>query len=67
MDTNGRNKMTGKMLKKIRLKSGLTVKKFYEEKLKLSYYTIGLNIERFAEVPQDVIDRLKKNGFLEDK
>lgn len=59
--------MTGKQLKKIRTNSGFTTKKFYEEKLGYTYYTAGLNIERFAEIPQDTIDRLKKNGFLEDK
>lgn len=59
--------MQGKQLKKLRKNTGLTLREFYEKKLGYSYYTQGLNLERFAEVPQDTIDRLKKNGFLEDK
>lgn len=56
--------MTGKQLKNIRKASGLTLKNFYEKKLGLSYYTMGLNAEKSYAVPKSIIQKLEANGIV---
>jgi hypothetical protein len=56
--------MTGKQLKRLRKDSGMTLKKFYEIEMGYGYYTIGLNMEKFAEIPVEAVERLKKAKFI---
>lgn len=59
--------MTGQDLKTIRVKSGLTVKQFYEEKLGYSYYSSAMVYEKYAKVPEEAEKRLKESGLIEKK
>lgn len=59
--------MTGKQLKALRKKKNMTLMKFYVDTLGYAYHTIGSSLERFAEIPQDTIDRLKKAGLMKEE
>jgi len=59
--------MTGKQLRKIRKESKLTAKQFYEERLGFTFYTAGLSLEKFAEIPDTQLEKLEKAGFFKRK
>ena len=59
--------MTGKQLKALRKKNKMTFMRFYVDTLGYAYHTIGSNLERFAEVPKETVDRLKKAGLMKEE
>lgn len=63
--------MTGKQLRFIRRTTcnseRITVKKFYEEKIGISYYTMGLNAEKMYEIPESFVTKLRNAGLLKEE